>query len=78
MPLGASCSGVGIGFRAGLRALRAFLAVARFVDFFARVFLVLDFFAEAFAFFATVFLALRFAFFAIISSLKDPCQALLG
>jgi len=76
MPLGANCSGVGIGraFRTGLAALRDFLAVARFANFRARVFLVFffDVFADAFAFFVTVLFAFRFAFFAIALSLKMP------
>ena len=54
--------------------------MTRFADFRGLVFLTFFFevFADVFALFATVFLAFRFAFFAIISSLKDPCQALLG
>jgi hypothetical protein len=79
MPLGANCSGVGIGraFRTGPRTLRDFLAVARFADFRAGVFLTFffDAFADPFAFF---FLAFRFVFFAIAFSLKKPRQALPG
>jgi hypothetical protein len=79
-PLGANCSGVGIGraFRTGLRTLRDFLTAARFTDFRARVFLIFffDVFADAFAFFAPAFFAFRFAFFAITFSLIDPRQAL--
>jgi hypothetical protein len=81
-PLGANCSGVGIGrtLRISLRVVRGFLAVARFADFRARLFLIFFFavLADAFALFATAFLAFRFAFFAIISSMKHLHQALPG
>ena len=77
-PLGANCSAVGsdlAAFCGRLRtALRGFLAAARFAGLFSFLALARFFvrFAGAFrVFFATTFLAFRFAFFAIVISLKE-------